>query len=329
MRGRNLKIVREHHVENDKISNKYMKLNSYLFNQNMAYQLRNKIDVMFGRFKWLILVLFITAGAACAPMGVVDSDDGTEISLTSEEEQSVIDLDGDTIELDEEYSVEVGDIDFGGSATQSDEDASETDFENPDTSTVGMLPTIAKEDEECSTEGSAELAVRSLDTGDAETTAYLAAAPSSYTRSRRFFTSTNFITSLRVTDAKQFESLKNDEAEVGVDGLVCTVDDEGKLTWQPLELHEIKDNYRLAFGFVDEDNHFLDKNLLLENIGADGSVFIPTEYLAVQKGEQVYVALVHKKTRVMQNAGAVVISNTGSKITMTFPPNLTSHFGSK
>lgn len=321
-------------MENDKILNEYSELNSYLFNQNMACQLRNKIDVMFGRFKSLILILFITAtAAACVPMGAtvdeVEAEAEAEASLTGDADPMVIDLDGDIIELDESYAVEVGDIDFGGSATQSDEDASETDFENPDTSTVGMLPTIAKEGEECSTEGSAELAVRSLDTGDAETTAYLAAAPSSYARSRRFFTSTDFITSLRVTDDKQFESLKDDEAEVGVDGLVCTVDDGGKLTWQPLELHEIKDNYRLAFGFVDEDNHFLDKNLLLENIGADGSVFIPKEYLAVQEGEQVYVALVHKKTRVMQNAGAVVISNTGSKITMTFPPSLTSHFGSK
>lgn len=283
---------------------------------------------MSERFKWLILVLFITASAACGPMGAIDDLDDlddTETSLTTDSnDATAIDLDGDTIELDETYSVEVDDASFGGSATQSDQDGSETDLENPDTSTVGMLPTPAKQDEDCSTEGSTELSVRSLDTGDAQTTAYLAAASASYARSRRFFTSKDFITSLRMTNVPQFESFK--EAEVSVDGLVCEIDGEGNLTWQALDGQKIADSHRVAFGFVDRGNRFLDKNLLLENIGADGSVFVPKEYLALQDGERVYVALVHKKTRVIQNAGAVVISNSQSKITLTFPPSLARYF---
>lgn len=309
--------------------NKNNELNIYTFNQNMAHQLRNKIDVMFMRFKWLIIVLFITASVACGPMGAIDDSDVAEASLTGNTEPEAIDLDGDAIELDETYSVEVGDVSLGGSVTSDQESSGETDLENPDTSTVGIMPTIAKEDEECSTEGSTELSVRSLDTGAAEATAYLAAAPSSYARSRRFFTSTDFIASLKITNATQFELLQDDEVEASVDALVCKLDEDGDLTWQPLSTQEIAKNYRVAFGFVDEDNRFSDKNLVLKNIASSGSVYVPKEDLALQDGEQVYVALVNKKTRVIQNSGAVVISNSKSKMVMTFPPNLSNYFGSK
>jgi hypothetical protein len=107
---------------------------------------------------------------------------------------------------------------------------------------------------------------------------------------------------------------------------VCQADEEDKLTWKPLEAHEIADGYRIAFGFVDAYNRFSDKNILLENVDSDGSVFIPKEYLGLQDGEQVYAAVVNKKTRVMRNTGAVVLSNTQSKMTMTFPSSLPAYF---
>lgn len=268
-------------------------------------------------------------------------DDNTIlVSLSPEnvDEEDDINLGDDVIEvgLEEVNGNESADIDtesnesiFSGQATSEDE-AYSGNYESSKIITADILPTIAKLGDDCAVEG--EIQARMLSAGDGNTGEIennFTSEGSSTGSTSRFKTSRGFISSLSiVTSFRDWADTNGGEAQVSTSGLVCQYDvASGKLIWQQSSGRFLAARFGLVVGFVDDDNTFSDGNVVFVEINKNGAALFPKEYLAVKEEEKVYVAFVDKETLATIDTGAVVLYHENSTMKISFPSNLSRHFG--